>query len=287
MVCGAQKGGADSIQLNFIETPHTAGGGLVARRGCGGARGGIRAEGGQEEAFREAGRTNPPGIRDRWQPLRHGRRSIRPQRAQHPFCPRSKSSAAGRRAGPGYSWSPSSGSRSQPGPARGPSRGAGCSACRSRAVAARRGRTHPFCPRSKSSPPFPLGPSRFSCPAQPGGVIRAEGPVGTWPHGGLQRVPKSRSDGLEPPPAVGEPCGGVRGRRQGPRAAAGGRHGLSEGVGGREAGWLHGLGVGRRGSRCLNALSQEAQNGESLNASLKSRTPVGKLPLQIVEVEAS
>ncbi len=76
-------------------------------------------------------------------------------------------------------------------------------------------------------------------------------------------------------------------RRQGEASGAARGGGRPGGVGGREAGWLHGLGVGRRGSRCLNALSQEAQNGESLNASLKSRTPVGKLPLQIVEVEAS
>ena len=92
---------------------------------------------------------------------------------------------------------------------------------------------------------------------------------------GVQRAPKSRSDGLGPPPAVGEPCGGVRGRRQGPRAAAGGRAGWSEGVGGREAGWLHGLGVGRRSSRCLNAVSQGMGVATSLNARSKVSDAVG------------
>ena len=230
MACGAQKGGIDSIQLNFIETPHTAGGGLVAGRGCGGARAEIRAGGGQEEAFREAGRTNPPAIRDRWQPLRHGRRSIRPQRAQHPFCPRSKSSGAGSRAGPGYSWSPSSGSRSQPGPARGPSRAAGCSACRSRAVAARRGRTHPFCSFCPSSPRRPTGPSRFSCPAHPGEVIRAEGPGGT---GWNRRAAGAKVTRGRPRAATG--------RRRAVRRRQGEASGAARGGGGA------GLVVGRRG----------------------------------------
>ena len=233
MVCGAQKGWIDSIQLNFIETPHTAGGGLVAGRGCGGARGGIRAEGGQEEAFREAGRTNPPEIRDRWQPLCHGRRSIRPQRAQHQFCPRSKSSPR-RPTGPSRFSCPAhpGGVIRAEGP-DGPSRAVGCSARQSRAAAARRGRTHPFCPRSKSSPPFPLGPSRFSYPAHPGGVIRAEGPDGpsravgcsarrsrVWTASGRHRPSESHAA------ASG---GGVRGRAR--------RRG--GGVGGREA-WAGG-----------------------------------------------
>ena len=116
------------------------------------------------------------------------------------------------------------------GRASGPSRAAGCSACRSRAVAARRGRTHPFCPRSKSSPPFPLGPSRFSCPAQPGGVIRAEGPRPTVHN---RRAARAKVAFGRPRAATGR------------RRAVRGRQGEASGAarGGGWPGWV----VGRRG----------------------------------------